>query len=124
MKCRKRRKTVSVYLDGELDPEKAGETGKHLSQCAECRQELDLLKHADSLLAGLPREEVREDFVRNLMKKAAELQQKRSWSSRLLHFSEYFFDNIFVFKKKNTGTLDEFGDFPPCSLSRVYFSLL
>ena len=123
MKCRKRGKTVSMYIDGELDAEKAGEMEKHLLQCAECRQARNDLRCADSLLAGLPPEETGEDFVRNLMKKAAELRQKRSRSSTLVHFFEDFFDLLFAFKKKNTGTLDEFGDFPPCSLSRAYFNL-
>jgi len=124
MKCRKKGKTISAYIDGELEEEKAGDVEKHLLRCAECRQTWNDLKHADSLLAGLPPERVSEDFVRNLMMKTAEIQQTRTWSSRLLYFFAYFFDTVFVFKKKNTGTLDEFGDFPPCSLSRVYFNLL
>ncbi len=120
MKCRKKGKTISAYIDGELDEEKAGEMEKHLAQCEECRQEWNLLKHADSLLAGISSEEVSEEFVRNLMMKTADIPQTRKWSSRLL----YFFDTLFAIKSKNNGTLDEFGDFPPCSLSRVYFNLL
>lgn len=120
MKCRKKEKRISAYIDGELDAEKAENVKKHLLQCAECTREWNLLKHTDSLVAGLPQEQVSEDFVRNLMIKSAEIRQTRTWSSRLL----YFFDTIFLFKKKNSGTLDEFGDFPPCSLSRVYFNLI
>ncbi|MGE0084100.1 MAG: anti-sigma factor [Desulfococcaceae bacterium] len=124
MKCRNKGKKISAYLDGELDAEKAGEMEKHLSQCAECRQTWNDFKHADSLLAGLPPESVGDEFVRNLMMKTADIPQTRTWASRMLYFFAYFFDTLFAIKKKNNGTLDEFGDFPPCSLGRIYFNLL
>ncbi len=52
MSCSWEKDRLSGYLDGELDPVEHEETGRHLGECAECRQELDEIRSIAGLVAG------------------------------------------------------------------------
>jgi anti-sigma factor RsiW len=49
--CRNTSK-ISAYHDGELPPAEAEELGRHLRQCADCRQELQELRAISRWLSG------------------------------------------------------------------------
>jgi anti-sigma factor RsiW len=38
MRCHKARKYISEYVDGTLEPRKAGELERHVEKCAACRE--------------------------------------------------------------------------------------
>ena len=54
MKCERVQIKLSAYMDGELDASLHREIADHLKQCPECREELEELSGADTLLRGLP----------------------------------------------------------------------
>jgi anti-sigma factor RsiW len=54
----KMRRLISVYLDGELDPERASRLTAHLETCRQCRAEMAAQKELSSVLgAALEKEE-------------------------------------------------------------------
>ncbi|MDY0039825.1 MAG: hypothetical protein RBS57_05890 [Desulforhabdus sp.] len=51
-------------------------------------------------------------------------QCKLSLSDRLFRFAEDFIELLSRREAPSTGTLDEFSDFPPLSMGRIYFRLM
>lgn len=54
---------VSSYLDGELGPEARARVELHLSSCAECRAELESLRHLKLALSAAPRRPLPADVA-------------------------------------------------------------
>lgn len=53
---------ISAYLDGALAPEPRARVELHLSACAECRAELDSLRHLKLALSAAPRRRLPPDL--------------------------------------------------------------
>jgi len=127
MRCQDVQKKISAYMDGESDAAMSERITQHLSDCAECRKILQVFRDTDSFLKGLPAYEVSPVFTRQVM---AELQlnmrPKQYFAcnilNRFLKFFETFFD--LLESPKSPASLEEFGDFPPCSLCKIYFKIL
>ena len=66
MKCKRLRRKLVAYLDGELREKQKHLIKKHLSQCAECRKEAHLLNESLCLLKGQDYLKPSEDFLANL----------------------------------------------------------
>lgn len=54
---------LQALLSGALSPPERGEADAHLSACAQCREERDLLLSARNLIAPLPPREPRTGFA-------------------------------------------------------------
>jgi anti-sigma factor RsiW len=132
MKCRQARAKIPTYMDHELDAASSRQLELHLNQCAECREALHDFQELDDMVRVLPRIEPGPDFARQLVmmvsQKAAtdegEHQVKLSLFKRLSRFVEDFVDMVSLAQAPSTGTLDEFGDFPPLSMGSLYFKLI
>ena len=53
MRCKRIRKKLAAYLDGELDERQKALVKRHLLECAKCRKEADLLGRISYLLKSL-----------------------------------------------------------------------
>jgi predicted anti-sigma-YlaC factor YlaD len=60
--CKKIRKRLSAFSDGELKPGKRSAVERHLSACPDCRREFEAASRAWSLLDGFETVESRENF--------------------------------------------------------------
>jgi hypothetical protein len=60
---------LGAYLDGELNTQERAEVERHLATCANCRQELDELKHLSGMLheARMPEFTSPSDFKAQVM---------------------------------------------------------
>lgn len=58
MRYTKFHKNLSAFLDNELSSEDRKQTEQHLSECADCRQELEKLRRTISLIKRVERPEV------------------------------------------------------------------
>jgi anti-sigma factor RsiW len=54
---------LSAYLDGALAPEPRARVELHMSACADCRAELDSLRHMKLALAAAPRRNMPADLA-------------------------------------------------------------
>ena len=54
---------LSAYLDGALAPEPRARVELHMSSCADCRAELDSLRHMKLALAAAPRRNMPADLT-------------------------------------------------------------
>jgi len=54
MRCKKAKRLIGPYLDGELDGGTAGKLGSHLDSCRRCAHSLDRMKALLGALADLP----------------------------------------------------------------------
>ena len=151
MKCKKIRKKLVAYLDGELGEKQKLLIKRHLLECAECRKEVDLLSRTSCLLKNQPRIKSSLDFDVNLWRKINSLE-KREITPHPLKRVAYiilpaavaaaliigvFMGNLVekLTPSQNVNTpnleeeylssigLDSFEDFPPGSLPQAYFSL-
>ena len=123
------RTSLSAYKDGELEEELRGQISRHLESCDDCRAELKELDQIDSLVKGLPEISVSETFVSDILARtAAKSHSKLGLFQRIVDRITPLVDSLFEFlpgyKPQGTGSLDEFRDFPPLSLSHAYFSLI
>jgi len=132
MQCRQARTKISAYMDHELDAASSRQLELHLHECAECREALDDFQELDDMVRLLPRIDPRPDFARQIVMKVSEnvatedvkRQGKLSLFERLSRFAEGFVDLVSRVQTPSTGTLDEFGDFPPFSMGSIYFKLM
>ena len=132
MKCRQARAKISAYMDHELDAASSRQLELHLHQCAECREALNDFQELDDMVRVLPRIEPGPDFARqivmrvteNAAREKGEGQSKLSLFKRLFRFVEDFVELVSRVQTPSTGTLDEFGDFPPLSIGSIYFKLI
>lgn len=132
MKCRRARRKISAYLDHELEAASSRQLELHLNQCAECREALNDFQELDDMVRVLPRIEPGPDFASQLVMMVSEKavteegehQVKISLFKRLSRFVEDFVELVSRAQAPSTGTLDEFGDFPPLSMGFIYFKLM
>jgi anti-sigma factor RsiW len=54
---------LSAYLDGALAPEPRARVELHMSSCADCRAELDSLRHLKLALSAAPRKRMPADLA-------------------------------------------------------------
>jgi len=62
---------ISAYLDGELSGEEAAAVQAHVSSCPACREDMDSLHAAKSLLARAPRRAMPPELVAELERRLA-----------------------------------------------------
>ncbi len=131
MECRQARNKISAYMDHELDVASYRQVEAHLQQCADCHNALKEFQELDDLVRGLPRIELGPDFAAQVLMRASktpadmvEDQGKLPVFKRLSRFFEDFLDLVSQAQSPSTRTLDEFDDFPPLSMSYIYFHLL
>lgn len=80
MKCEEIKNLLPAYQDGELSPGKAEETRVHLTGCASCQKEEQLLSTTWDLLGSLEPIEPSPDFRARLWEKIrAEEERKPRW---------------------------------------------
>lgn len=75
MTCQKKRKWVSVFLDGELSEKRQKKLDSHLQECRSCRTELAELRQLQDDLALLPGREVPPYFAASVMGKIQPVQK-------------------------------------------------
>ena len=131
MKCRDIQEKLSAYIDKELNPDQFENVTQHLVHCSECKSELEALQKVDTVLDNAPLYNVPANFSEKLMQ---EIHITSSSTENLniinLIFAPVtkFFLNFFTLieslKSFKTATLDEFSDFPPCSMGYIYFNLI
>lgn len=131
MHCDEIRIKLSAYLDNELESEISGRVEEHLAECSGCRKELKTLKTINRRIMDFPRILVPEGFVEKIMfsiDKSETDKKHEQIIRRAIVSATNFFESLFGLiraeKWTSTWSLDEFGDFPPCSLGRVYFKLI
>lgn len=128
----KMRTNLSAYKDGELSENLRDRISRHLQSCDACREELEELDKVDLLVKGLPEISVSETFIAEIMAgthaakspRHLKLSLPQRMVDRLLLLLESIFELLPGYKPQGTGSLDEFGDFPPLSLSHAYFNLI
>jgi predicted anti-sigma-YlaC factor YlaD len=126
------RMSLSAHRDGELDKKLTDRIMHHLRSCESCRDELRELDQIDSLIKALPEISVSENFTSEIVAKAHAAQVARHWAlslpqrilDRFLRLADLLFELLPGHTIQRTGSLDEFGDFPPLSLSYAYFQLI
>jgi len=132
MRCNEVREKASAYMDNELDAAASKNVAHHIGQCSSCRHYFHDLQNVDSLVRGLPALDMAPDFAGRVAAKAREwdaLTRKRlpnrTILSAFMQTCEHLFDLIERRRSPaSTRTLDEFSDFPPLSMSSVYFTIL
>jgi len=131
MDCKEICKKLSAYLDDELDRDRTQAIKGHLVHCRECRDEFTDLQTVDNALKNLSRPPVPDRFSRHLLMNiratsgtTRDLKIICRPLAALLKFFENFFELLEPPSPLRTGTLEEFADFPPCSLANTYFNLL
>jgi anti-sigma factor RsiW len=131
MQCQKVQRKLSAYMDGELALAALRSVESHLDQCAACMKMVADFRKVDALVRELPRFDVSPEFVAQLLKEVGEsgTPAKRSLSgwypfAPILRVMSAFLDLLEERKSAGTHTLDEFGDFPPCSIGYIYLRLL
>jgi predicted anti-sigma-YlaC factor YlaD len=123
---------LSAYKDGELNENLWDQISRHLQSCDACREELKEFDKIDSLVEGMPEISVPETFTAEIIAKSQTVKSHRRWEmvlpqtmiDRLMLVIDSIFDLLPGDKSRGTGSLDEFGDFPPLSIGHAYFSLI
>jgi anti-sigma factor RsiW len=123
---------LSAYKDGELDEALRDRVSRHLQVCNACREELRELGRIDLLVRGLPGLAVPETFTSEIIARTQsaktgdylKMSLVRRISGRFLNLADSVFQLLPGHVSQRTGSLDEFGDFPPLSLSYAYFQLI
>ena len=150
MKCKKIRRKLVAYLDGELDRKKRLSVEKHLLECTECRKEVNLLSETFYLLKNQKRITPSESFETELWRRIHSAEKKETAPHFLRRITYIILPAavaaaliIGVFRENlgerltpsqsvgismeeeflNSIGLDSFQDFPPGSLPHTYFSL-
>ncbi len=126
------RSKLSAYKDGELNGRQSEEVSLHLRNCVACKKELAEFEWVDALVRGLPRLEVSEAFASQIIAKVAVKQRdlldfapfSKHIFAKFLQLADSVFGLIPGHEYRRTATLEEFGDFPPLSLSHAYFQLI
>jgi anti-sigma factor RsiW len=126
------RTNLSAYKDGELKESLRDQISRHLKVCDACREELRELDQIDSLVRGLPEITASETFTSQIIARTQaakapgyrQLSLPRRILDRCLLLADLVFELFPGYGFERTGSLDEFGDFPPLSLSHAYFQLI
>lgn len=69
MRCETCRELLWAYLEQELSAEEITEIKQHLTECADCRKELEIQREILETLQSLPDEELPEGYHEELMEK-------------------------------------------------------
>jgi len=131
MKCRNIRENLSAYIDEELYPDQSENVTQHLLHCPECSSALEVLQKVDTVLNNAPLYSVPAKFSEKLMHEI-DITSSSTENSNIINlifapikkFILNFFTLIESLKSFKTATLDEFSDFPPCSMGYIYFNLI
>ena len=123
---------LSAFKDGELNENLRDHILRHLKSCDACREELNEFEKIDSMVRELPEISIPNTFASGILFRAQAVKSGRDWESSVVRriadrFSLLLDSVLGVFpgyKSEITGSLDEFGDFPPYSLGHAYFSLI
>jgi anti-sigma factor RsiW len=126
------RSELSAYKDGELDGDLSEKISLHLRNCITCRKELAELERVDSLVKDMPKLELDESFFLKLVAGISTKEEGRLDSvpfskrvfARFLQLADSIFELVPGHEYERTATLDEFGDFPPLSMSHAYFQVI
>jgi hypothetical protein len=133
MNCSQIKKKLSAFMDNEMDGTSSRFITEHLRDCPQCRDYLRDFREIDNLVCGLPRNDPTPDFSWRVAKAAIETskivdEKPVPFSSRLgfalERLSAEIFSLIPLGAGQSTGTLEEFNDYPPLSMSFIYFNLL
>jgi len=126
------RNELSAYKDGELDEDLSEEISLHLRNCAACRKELAELERVDSLIKDMPKLDLDDSFFLQIIAGISTKEQDRQDSApsskrvfaRFLQLADSIFELVSGHEYERTATLDEFGDFPPLSMSHAFFQVI
>jgi anti-sigma factor RsiW len=126
------RPNLPAYKDGELDEALRDQVVRHLEVCDICREELRELDQIDLLVRGLPELAVSETFTSEIIARTQAVKTgvclRASLTQRILgrflHLADSIFELLPGHEFQGIGSLDEFGDFPPLSLSYAYLQLI
>jgi hypothetical protein len=134
MECDKFRSKLSAYKDDELAADLINEISLHVRSCTVCREELNELDRIDSLVRGMPHLDASELFASRVSAGIAATATKstpygitslpRRIFTGFLQLADIVFELFPGHEYHRTATLDEFGDFPPLSLSNAYFQVI
>jgi hypothetical protein len=131
MQCQDIQRKISAYMDGEQDSASARRVEHHLGQCGTCREVAADFRNVDDLVRSLSKLDTSPDFAGQLLEMVGESRTsttEKGWGRSpfvaLMRFMSRFMDLLEARKSPSTRTLDEFSDFPPFSLSSIYFKLL
>jgi anti-sigma factor (TIGR02949 family) len=131
MKCRDIQEKLSAYIDKELNPDRFENVTQHLIHCPECRSELEALQKADRVLKNVPFYNVPAKLTERLLQEihiTSSSTENLNFINLIFAPMTKFFLNFFTLveslKSFKTATLDEFSDFPPCSMGYIYFNLI
>ena len=91
---------LSAYLDGALLPEPRARVELHMSSCADCRAELDSLRHMKLALASAPRKSMPADLALTLERRFVHGQRRLSVRVGPFQFS---FERIFRAGEEDRG---------------------
>jgi len=133
MNCSQIEKKLSAFMDNEMDGTSSRFITEHLRDCPRCRDYLRDFREIDILVCGLPKNDPNPDFSWRVAKAAIGTskivdEEPVSLSSRLRFALERLSEEIFSLTPSGPGqsirTLEEFSDYPPLSMSFIYFRLL
>ncbi|SHJ01466.1 Putative zinc-finger [Dethiosulfatibacter aminovorans DSM 17477] len=82
MICKECRQKISLYLDNELTEEEKTEFENHISECEDCRNELEKIKRIVNELNSIPMEELPEGYCKKLHMKLKEVQPAEKKAKR------------------------------------------
>ena len=134
--CKGIRVKLSAFIDNELPPQESSLIENHLRECPECLKEVSSLRQVVDFLDRIPDESSSRSFIPATVHRASSWKRcsyvKRHFlipaltvlRSALSVVSWRLESNIDRRKTPFNGYLHSFDDFPPESLSSVYFSLI
>jgi len=120
-------------MDNELDCATSRFIEKHLEDCLPCRESLHEFEEIYKVLYGLPRIDPSPDFSRRVVMAAVGASKMADEESvpflprlkfALERLSEKIFSLIPWKPRQGIRTLEEFSDYPPLSMSFIYFRLI
>ena len=126
------RASLSAYKDGEVNESLKNLISRHLQVCDACGKQLRELDRMDSLVRRLPGICASETFTSKIIARIQAANAPGYWKlslprrilDRFLLLADSVFDLFLGYQLQRTVSLDEFGDFPPLSLSHAYFRLI
>lgn len=132
MECKDIRGKLSAYLDDELSFEERNSVKGHLEICSSCSEEENRLVLVSSFLDNLPAEDISPFFTEKVVNSViSDLKSSRKFYLLkpalagfaiivILLFGIGEFIGIKTAESYRDEYLQDFGDFPPGSLSKVY----